>query len=154
MCQSFVPQAKCLLSNFMGTKLKHFTISTLFALVCNRQGLTSPLVADELQLQKSCLSPKAVFWGVNLGSAPALSSRNCCGCRGWHIPPPGRGEPPVRSLHRTTSLRAPRGLSAPTTWGNHPQRPQGSSSRSRQLPAVGVRVLSLSPGWTRTPSCR
>lgn len=42
LCQSSVPQAKCLLSNFMDTKLKHFTISTLLASACKKQGLSSP----------------------------------------------------------------------------------------------------------------
>lgn len=31
----------------MDTKLKHFTISTLLAFLCKRQGLTSPIVADK-----------------------------------------------------------------------------------------------------------
>lgn len=62
LCQSFVPQAKCLLSNFMDTKLKHFTISTLLAFLCKRQGLNSPIVADKPASQKlKVLFPKRCF---------------------------------------------------------------------------------------------
>ena len=62
LCQSSVPQAKSLLSNFMDTKLKHFTISTLLALVCKKQGLSSPTEANSPASQKlKMLFPKVLF---------------------------------------------------------------------------------------------
>lgn len=72
LCQSSVPQTKSLLSNFMDTKLKHFTISTLLALVCKKQGLSSPTEANSPASQKlKMLFPKVLF--VQLSACGAMA---------------------------------------------------------------------------------
>lgn len=81
LCQSSVPQAKSLLSNFMDTKLKHFTISTLLALVCKKQGLSSPTEANSPASHEDALPQSAVCAAISLRSNGGPHRG-----RGWQCP--------------------------------------------------------------------
>lgn len=134
----FCASGRVLPSHFMDTRLKQFTISTLFALVWKGKALLLLLWLTNF-ISSKALSLRTAFLDINLEARWSSEGEIAVDAGGWQTLPTRQGKD-LRAL-ATSHLGLPLSLSAP--WGNHPERPQSSSWCNRQLLTLALQMFSM-----------